>query len=117
MATNNGLDRVFPGGVWRLLLIALCLVCHAQILLSQEVSRKVIFKTLPAAPTLAKKLRLGGKVRLEVIVAPGGSVTFAKLVGGSPVFEQSAVQAVKQWKFERSDKETRGIVVIDFPID
>jgi TonB family protein len=60
---------------------------------------------------------LTGKVKLEVVVAPNGSVTSAKLAGGSPVFEQSAIQAVKQWKFEPSEKETRGIIVIDFVPD
>jgi len=116
--TNNRLRRVFPSRVWRLLVLALCLVfVLSQTLWPQEISRKIIFKTLPTVPALAKKMRLGGKVKVEVTVAPGGSVTSARLAGGSPVFEQSALQAVKQWKFERSDKETKGIIVIDFPND
>ena len=59
-------------------------------------------------------LHLVGKVTLEIVVAPNGLVKSAKMLGGSPVFEETAIQAVKQWKFERADKETKVTVVIGF---
>lgn len=111
-------DRVFPRRLLRFLLLVLCLVwliVHA--LLAQEPSRKVISRTLPAVPALARKMHLKGKVKLELIIAPGGVVTAARLVGGSPVYEQSAIEAVKQWKFERAGKETKQVIVIDFKTD
>ena len=108
-------DRVFPRRLWRFRLLVLCLVwLFVHALLAQEPSRKVISRTLPAVPALARKMHLTGKVKLELIIAPGGVVTAARLVGGSPVFEQSALSAVKQWKFERADKETKEVIVIDF---
>jgi TonB family protein len=63
---------------------------------------------------MAKKMRLTGKVKLEILISPGGAVTSAKLAGGSPVFEKSALDAVKQWHFEPADKETRTVVVLEF---
>lgn len=59
-------------------------------------------------------MHLTGKVRVEVVVAPNGTVTSARLIGGSPVFEKSAVDAVKQWRFEPADRENKGIIVLEF---
>jgi TonB family protein len=85
--------------------------------MSQEIPRKVIARTLPAAPPIARRIHLVGKVKLELTVAPSGSVASAKMVGGSPVFEQSAIAAAKQWKFEPSEKETKEMIVMDFQIN
>jgi TonB family protein len=83
---------------------------------SQEVSRKALSKKSPTIPELARRLRLTGSVRLELIVTPDGAVTSAKMLGGSPVFEQCALQAAKQWKFERAEKETKEQIVIEFQL-
>src|SRR5689334_1370005 len=69
---------------------------------SHESSRKVIARTTPTYPELAKKMHLNGKVKVEVTINAAGAVTSAKLIGGNPVFETSSVDAVKQWKFEPS---------------
>ena len=80
----------------------------------QDSARKVIAKTAPTYPELARKIHLTGKVKIEIVIRPSGSVASAKLVGGSPVFEQSAVDAVKQWKFEAASKETTEVIVLEF---
>ena len=80
----------------------------------QEASRKVIAKTAPTYPELAKRMHLTGKVKLEVIVTAGGSVKAARLVGGNPVFENNAIEAVKQWRFEAAPTETKTVVVLEF---
>lgn len=92
-----------------ILLIALGLTCVAQ-----EASRKVVARTAPTYPELAKKMHLAGKVKLEVTISTGGAVTSAKQVGGSPVFEKNALEAVKQWRFEAGQKVTKEVVVLDF---
>jgi len=81
---------------------------------AQEASRKVIAKTAPTYPELAKRLHLAGKVKLEVAITAGGSVKAARLVGGNPVFENNAIEAVKQWRFEAASTETKAIVVLEF---
>lgn len=81
---------------------------------AQETSRRVVARSAPTYPELAKKMHLSGKVKIEVEVSPAGSVTSAKMVGGNPVFETSAVQAVKQWKFETAASATKGVITVEF---
>ena len=81
---------------------------------AQDKARRVVAKTAPSYPEMARKMHLTGKVKLEVGVAARGSVISARLVGGNPVFEQSAIEAVKQWRFEPADKDTKSVVVLEF---
>jgi TonB family protein len=94
-----------------LLLLSLVL---GGVVLGQDLNRKVIARTAPSYPELAKRMHLKGKVKLEVVIAPEGSVKSAKLVGGSPVFEKSAIEAVKQWRFEPAAKETKAVILLEF---
>lgn len=82
--------------------------------LGEDANRKVIARTAPNYPELAKRMHLSGKVKLEVVVTPAGSVKSVKMVGGNPVFEQSAVDAAKQWRFEVADKETKASILLEF---
>ena len=86
----------------------------AGTLWGQDVSRKVVARTAPSYPELAKRMHQVGKVKVEVVITRGGTVTSAKLVGGNPVFEKSAVEAVKQWRFEAADKETKAVILLEF---
>jgi len=89
--------------------LILAVVCFAQ-----EPSRKVVARTAPSYPELARKMHLSGKVKVEVVISAAGSVTSAKLVGGNPVFEASAIEAVKQWKFETSANTTKTVIALEF---
>jgi TonB family protein len=118
---NNRITRSFGGrsrGRLRIfnLVVLLLGLTFVQVLPAQEqeIARKVIAKTAPSYPEMAKKMHLGGKVKLEVLVTASGSVASAKLIGGSPVFEKSAVEAVKQWRFQPAEKDTRGIIILEF---
>ncbi|HXJ89974.1 MAG TPA: energy transducer TonB [Candidatus Binatia bacterium] len=81
---------------------------------AQESSRRVVERAAPAYPSLAKKMHLSGKVKIEVEINPAGSVTTAKMVGGNPVFETSAIAAVKQWKFEPAPTVSKGVITLEF---
>ena len=95
----------------------LLVLLFAKVLVAQDSSRKVTAKTTPSYPEMAKKLHLRGKVKVEAMVSAKGSVTSATMVGGNPVFEKSAVDAVKQWKFEPADKDSKTVVVLEFGSD
>jgi TonB family protein len=82
--------------------------------LAQETSRKIIARTAPNYPDLARKMHLSGKGKVEVVISPAGSVTAAKFVGGNPVFETSAIETVKQWRFETAAGVTKTVVVLEF---
>jgi TonB family protein len=69
-------------------------------------ARKIKTKTTPAYPELARRMNVGGIVRLEVEVAPSGSVKNVKALGGHPLLIEAAVNAVKQWKYEAGGDST-----------
>lgn len=96
------------------LLLALFGFCLFQASVAQEVTRKVIAKTAPSYPELAKRMHVTGKVRLEIVIATSGAVKSARMVGGNPVFEKNALDAVKQWKFEPAQTETKTVLVLEF---
>ncbi len=112
--TASKLNGIVPSGALSLVVAVLLALLCLQVLWAQEVTRKAISKTAPSYPELAKKMHASGKVKVEAVIAPGGSVTSAKVVGGSPVFEKCAVDAVKLWKFESAPRETKAIIVLDF---
>jgi len=86
----------------------------AALCTGQDDTRKVIARTAPTYPDIARRMRLSGKVKIEVTVTPAGTVKAAKMVGGNPVFEQNALAAVKQWKFETASKESKVAVLLEF---
>jgi len=77
-------------------------------------SRKVINKVLPTYPRLAREMNLTGTVRLEVLVGGNGTAKSIEVRGGSPVLVQSAEDALRGWRWEKSDRETTELVEFNF---
>src|SRR4051794_39370561 len=61
--------------------------------------RKIITRVEPEYPETLKRLYIGGVVRVEVVVAANGKVDGTQLLGGNPILGQSAMKAVRQWKY------------------
>jgi protein TonB len=80
----------------------------------EEISRKVKTKVSPAYPDLARRMSISGVVKVQVVVAPNGSVKSTKVVGGHPLLVNAAVDAVKKWRFEAASEETTGVVEFKF---
>ncbi len=69
--------------------------------------RKVTTRVEPDYPETLKRLYIGGVVRVEVRIAPNGVVESTRLLGGNPILGQSAIKAIKQWRYApASSKET-----------
>jgi TonB family protein len=81
---------------------------------SAEQSRKVVTQTAAVYPTLARSMNIHGIVKLEVVVAPNGSVKKVDVKGGHPLLTQSAVTAVGHWKFEPAPHDTKELVEVKF---
>lgn len=79
-----------------------------------EIVRRAKSKVQPVYPDLARKMNITGTVKLEVTVAPNGTVKDAKVVGGHPVLASAALEAVKKWRFEPATMESSGIVDFKF---
>ena len=76
--------------------------------------RTVITRVEPEYPATLKRLYIGGTVRVEVIVAPDGTVESTQLIGGNPILGQTAMRAVKQWKYARARAKQTLIVKLQF---
>ena len=71
-----------------------------------EAGRKIKTRVAPEYPELAKRLRVYGIARVRFTVTPEGAVKEVHDLGGNPVLVEALIQAVKQWKYEASAKET-----------
>jgi TonB family protein len=78
--------------------------------------RKVVSRVDPFYPEMAKRMHLGGVVKLEAVVRPNGTVKSAKPLGGSPVLIESARVAVLKWRFEVAPEETTEPVQVTFEL-
>ena len=76
--------------------------------------RRVVKRVEPDYPETLKRLYIGGVVRVQVVVAPDGSTETTLLVGGNPILGQSAMKAIKQWKFASASAKSTFIVPVTF---
>ena len=79
-----------------------------------EIKRKVKVRVSPTYPELARRMSISGVVKVQVVVAPNGTVKTTKIVGGHPLLVNAAVEAMKKWKYETAPEETTGIVEFKF---
>jgi TonB family protein len=78
--------------------------------------RKVVSRVAPFYPEVAKRMLVGGVVKLEVVVRANGRVKSTKVLGGSPVLIQAAADAVQKWKFDVAPQETTEAVQVVFEL-
>ena len=76
--------------------------------------RKLIVKVEAYYPPDLRRVRIGGTVRLELTVSAHGTVDNVTILGGNPILAQSAVNAVKKWKYAPADSQTTVRVSVDF---
>src|ERR1700730_10061753 len=59
----------------------------------------LIHRVEPVYPTLAKQIGRAGRVELRAIIATDGRIQSLQVVTGDPLFYQSALDAVRQWRY------------------
>jgi TonB family protein len=64
-----------------------------------ENRRRVVTRVAPEYPEAAKRLGLGGTVKVVALVGTNGEVKKVEPVGGSPILLQAAQTAVAHWKY------------------
>jgi TonB family protein len=87
--------------VFFLLVISLC----ARQAIGQQ-SRKSLIKPTPVYPEVAKRLNLEDTVRIEAVGGPDGQVKETRVIAGHPVLVESALKALRDWKYEKASSET-----------
>jgi len=80
----------------------------------EENARKVQTKVAPIYPELARRMKIVGVVKVQVMVAPNGTVKETKVVGGHPLLANAVVDAVRKWHYETRTKETTESVEFRF---
>ncbi len=81
---------------------------------SEELVRRAKSRIHPSYPELARKMNITGTVKVEVVVAPNGTVKEARVVGGHPVLANAALDAAKKWRFEPASVESTGVIDFKF---
>ncbi|HET8921414.1 MAG TPA: energy transducer TonB [Candidatus Acidoferrum sp.] len=59
----------------------------------------LIHRVEPIYPPLARQIHKEGRVELRAVIATDGSIQSLQVVGGDPLFYQSALEAVRQWHY------------------
>jgi len=81
---------------------------------NEEIVRRAKTRVQPVYPELARKMNITGTVKIEVVVAPNGTVKDARIVGGHPVLATAALDAAKKWRFEPASTESSGVIDFKF---
>jgi TonB family protein len=76
--------------------------------------RELITRVNPHYPDAWKSVNLDGIVRVEAHVARDGAVTATKLLDGDSLLGQSAMTAIRQWKYAPAAADETLTVKIDF---
>jgi TonB family protein len=96
------------------LCLAASLACAQSALAEPDAGRKVISRTAPAYPELAKRMHLQGVVKVEAVIRPNGAVKSTRVLGGHPVLVNAATDAVNKWRFEPGPSETTEVIEVTF---
>jgi TonB family protein len=79
-----------------------------------ERPRQIVYSEDPQYPDIAKKMALHGTVKLRIWIKPDGSVRRVEYIGGHPLLTESALRAVKNWRYAPANQESDMIVEIKF---
>lgn len=72
-----------------------------RVVVSQGVTEGLLLKkVMPQYPAIARSAHIAGAVQLAAIIGKDGNIENLQVVSGHPMLVQSALQAVKQWKYK-----------------
>ena len=97
-----------------LIKLVACVVLLAGALQASDPDRKIIYHANPDYPAIAAQMNLHGTVKMKIWIDSSGQVRRLEYIGGHPLLAQSALKAVKDWKYEPSRKETTAQVEVKF---
>ena len=85
--------------------LAMALILTPLTLPAQD-ARRAISSPVPVYPEVAKRLRLVGVVKVQVVVAPDGRIKETRVIGGHPVLMSSVEETLKNWKYAPASTES-----------
>jgi TonB family protein len=81
---------------------------------NEDSNRKVKSRVAPVYPDLAKRMKVTGSVKVQVVIAPNGDVRSTKVIGGHPLLIDPSIEAVRKWKYEPASGESTQTVEFKF---
>ncbi|MCD4812455.1 energy transducer TonB [bacterium] len=81
---------------------------------------KVVYQVAPVYPLAARNKGIEGKVVIKFIVHADGSVSSIKIQSAAPanLFEQSAINAVKKWRFKPGRRNNNPVATsVELPLE
>jgi TonB family protein len=95
----------------RHLVLALSLLASIPVLATE--GHKLIKHPAAAYPEVARRMHMTGKVEVEVVVGPDGSVKNAKVLSGNSMLAGAAISAARDYKYEPGE-EFSSVVTFEF---
>jgi len=77
-----------------------------------EARSHIASRVEPEYPTVARQMRVAGRVVIDVHVDTDGTVTNVEPRSGNPLLTASGVKAIKQWKFTPFSKDGKPVKAI-----
>jgi len=96
---------------------------YTALVTGDVVAPELVTKVKPGYPEVARRARLEGKVFLQAIINEKGEVEDVQVLSAAnPIFQQPAIDAVKQWKYRPAKQNGRPVkvyftVVVDFRLE
>lgn len=72
---------------------------------------QLITRVEPSYPFLAIQTRREGRVELHAVIAADGTIQSLEVISGDPFFIQSALSAVRQWRYKPTVLNGRAIEI------
>ncbi len=72
---------------------------------------QLIRRVEPIYPALAKQIQHEGRVELRAIISTAGTIESLEVLSGDPLFIQSALAAVREWRYRPTILNGRPIEV------
>ncbi len=82
--------------------------------LPAQETRKLISNPAPAYPETARRFRLTGVVKVQVVIAPDGQIKSTKVIGGHPLLVNAVEETLKSWKYAPAGAETTVLLEFNF---
>jgi protein TonB len=82
----------------------------------------LVHKVIPTYPAIGRAVRAQGTIQLQATISRDGTIENLRVVGGPPLLQQAAVDAVKQWRYRPyllngEPVEVETTINVDFKLD
>lgn len=78
-----------------------------------ELNKRIVSSEMPNYPPAAKAVRATGESVFELVISPDGELECVTPISGHPLLRAALTNAMKKWKFEKSQARYAGKIIIE----